>query len=1029
MNKIIRSAEPEMEILIVEDSETQAKRLASLLESASYRVRIASNGAEGLAMARERLPTLIVSDIAMPVMDGFAMCSAIKQDERLREVPVILLTALNSLYDVIRGLDCGADNFIRKPFEGQYLIGRIGFILNNRAFRRDERIQVGMQINLGGQTHFINAERQQIFDLLISTYEEAIQLTEQLREQQHQIAHSYQSLEGLYRIAEALNPALTEHDVSVMALDRMLDLPGITGGAILLFDASGTLALSASNGAGTKPGTARCPDCSCEAAIAGGKLAASQKIARCQLLAAGPVHIAVPLAVGPRTLGIMNLQWGGEKEPVQDDYHVLDTAGKQIAIALERAQLFATMESLVTERTADLEAERNLLSAVVNTTGALVFLVDPEGCIVMYNAACENSLGWKFSEVAGRQFWEVFLGPADKTAARHFFADPDFSKVPRQIDSQWLARDGSVRRILWSTTSIRRQDNTVEYLLGTGLDVTELEGAKERVAYLNHFDALTGLPNQMLLREEVRRVRDEIAGGTGIMGLLLVRCERLPLIRETLGVSAEQDVLQQITARLKEWKSGADGLAKIDDITFAVLAARSGPDDLSTLARALVGLLDRPFMTGREELHLEPSIGIAISPTDGKEFDMLMQAAQAAARRAAANNDERIAFYRPELSRGVNERFKMESALRHALERDELRVHYQPQVDMRSGRIVGVEALIRWQHPELGMVPPGSFIGLAEETGLILPIGAWVLRHACMQLRDWRDAGLDIVPVAVNLSAKQFVGQIVDTVQAVLAETGLEPHFLELELTESLSMDDPENTFRILASLKEMGVLLAIDDFGTGYSNLNYLKRFPVDKLKLDQSFVRELTSDPDDLAIARAVIAMAHGLRLRVIAEGVETDGQLAFLASNDCDEMQGYLFSRPVPADVIATMLAEGRTMPLSKLQRRAYDKSLLLVGAQEHAVTVARVAAGIGCRLHTAGSAGEAFELMATCEIGVVMCGDRIEGMDSAEFETRIAHLHPAAERMVLGGHAIDEDRLAAALGDGIEQYEQSVRARRR
>ena len=1036
------------DILVVEDSETQAARLAALLERAGFKVRVAANGAAGLAMARARCPTLVVSDIAMPEMDGFAMCSAIKQDPALRDVPVILLTALNSLHDVIRGLDCGADNFIRKPFEGEYLVGRIRFILLNRRYRSEERVQFGMQVNIGGDTHFINADRQQIFNLLISTYEEAIRMTEQLREQQHQIAHSYQSLEALYRIAEALSPALNERQVGALALERMLELPGMQAGVILLADGAGALQVAAAEGCAT-PGTGPCAGCTCAAVQDGAR--ALPQCGWLPLAGAGQDgwsgHISVPLLVGDTALGVMNLV-GSAAELSRDDYHVLDTAGKQIAIALERARLYANMESLVAERTADLEAERNLLSGVVNTTGALVLLTDPEGRIVMFNPACEATLGWKSDEVKGRRFWEIFLAPECISDAEQFFAAGDFAALPARTDNVWLARDGSERRIMWSTSAIRGQDGAVEYTLGTGLDVTELEGAKEQVQFLSNFDPVTGLPNRVLLRERVGQLQEELNEGA-VIGMLLVRSERLPLVRESLGVAAEQALLLMMAERLKAWKQPGDTLARVDDITFAVIAARGAAGELTVLARDIVALLDAPFQVERHELHVEAGVGIAVTPTDGRDFDLLMQAAQTAARRALEGLPQRYTFYRPELSRGVNERLRMESSLRHALERGELRVHYQPQVDMRSGQIIGVEALLRWQHPELGIVPPGSFIALAEETGLILPIGAWVLRHACQQVRSWRDAGIDTVPVAINLSAKQFSGQIIDTVKAVLEETGLEPHFLELELTESVSMDDPENTFRILAALKDMGVLLAIDDFGTGYSNLNYLKRFPVDKLKLDQSFVRELTSDPDDLAIARAVIAMAHSLRLRVIAEGVETDGQLAVLADNGCDEMQGYLFSKPVPAGEIAAMLRERRALPVEKLVRRPYERTLLFVDDEKNLLaTMRRITRNKDYCVHVATTAEEAFEVLATNEVGVILCDQRMPGMSGTEFLARVKHLHPASVRMVLSGYTDlqsvtdavnhgeifkfltkpwDEGELFQALTDAFRKYEDDISKR--
>jgi EAL domain-containing protein (putative c-di-GMP-specific phosphodiesterase class I) len=297
---------------------------------------------------------------------------------------------------------------------------------------------------------------------------------------------------------------------------------------------------------------------------------------------------------------------------------------------------------------------------------------------------------------------------------------------------------------------------------------------------------------------------------------------------------------------------------------------------------------------------------------------VLVQGAEAALRQAADSPGQRCAFHRPELTRGANDRFKLEGALRRALERSELELHYQPQVSLSSGRIVGAEALLRWRHPERGLVAPGAFIALAEETGLVLPIGDWVLSAACGQLKAWREAGLPLVPVSVNLSALQFDDRIVGTVGRILDECGIAPQLLELELTETASMADAGKSCALLAQLKAMGIQLAIDDFGTGYSNLNYLKRFPVDKLKLDQSFVADILDGGGDQAISRAVIAMAHGLGLKVVAEGVESAGQLGLLAEQGCDAMQGYYFSKAVPAEEFGRMLRDAVTLDLGELQR---------------------------------------------------------------------------------------------------------------
>ncbi|MFS2218099.1 EAL domain-containing protein, partial [Telluria sp. Tellsp104] len=949
------------------------------------RVPIAPPGGGGGAAARPGPPTLIVTDINMPRMDGFEMCKAIKQDPHVRDVPVILLTSLSSLYDVIKGLDCGADNFIRKPFEADYLLGRIRFILANRALRSNERVQLGMKINLGGQTHFITAERQQIFDLLISTYEEAIHMTEQLRAQQERIAHSYQSLEGLYRVAEAINPVLSEQDVA----ERALDLPGVTGATIRLHDHDGRPTFAVARD-GT--GAVMAP---CTCAMPAGAQPAAVMRSTCR----GFPSLRVPLSTGTRSRGMMCLTVG-DGPLAEDDRQVLETVGSQIAVAVERAHLYGNMERLVDERTAALESERALLAAVVNLSGALVCVVDGDGSIRLFNPACEQTSGWRAEEVLGRPFRDLFRR-ADN-APVEFNASPA-GTVPVQQTGEWVARDGSVRSVIWSSTMLPRADGSVQYVVTAGMDVTELRRAEESLRYLSNFDRETGLPNDVLLRDRVRQMQARVIDGKPLLGYMLLRLTRLQVIRASVGVEAEQALLRQAASRLGELQDADLTVARTGERTFTLAALRANEAEMATLARLVLERMDQAFVHDDEDVHLDPCIGIALFPNDADDYDGLTQDAEAALQRALASKDERYAFYRPELNDGVYERYRFENALRRALERDELIVYYQPQASLATGQLIGFEALLRWQHPELGLIPPGRFIGLAEETGMVLPIGERVLRLACEQSMAWQREGLRAVPVSVNLSARQFSERIVDTVAKILAETGLEPKLLELELTESASMEDPQKTVDILCKLKEMGVRLAIDDFGTGYSNLNYLKRFPVDRLKLDQSFVRDLTSDPDDLAIARAVIAMGHGLRLDVIAEGVETEGQLALLAQHGCDEVQGYLFGRPAAPDDCGRMLREEKALALDKLQPQPYHRTLLYVDDEVNLLAaIRRAMRQSGYRVLVASSAREAFEILATTEVGVIVCDQRMRGMSGTEFLARVKQMYPLAVRMVLSGY---------------------------
>lgn len=1014
------------DILIVEDSETQADHLTDLLSRNGFRVRVAVNGRLGLAEARAAKPTLIISDITMPEMDGFTMCSELKKDEFLQDVPVILLTSLTSLYDVIKGLDSGADNFIRKPFEEKYLLGRIRFILANRELRSKERVQIGMQISLGGQTHFVTAERQQIFDLLISTYEEAIQMTEELRAQQSQIARSYQSIEGLYQIAATLNPAITEKEVAEKALERALDLPGVVGGSIKLLGTDGGFRTLAAQDFGLyEPASVDCDNCTCHKKLIAGTLLAPEVIANCPLLERSvPAtsllggHVSVPLTLGQRTLGVMNLVVSDPEAISRDeDFQVLDTVGNQIAVALERANLYANMESLVSERTEALHAERNLSSAVVNTTGALVFLTDPDGHIVVFNPACEQTLGWNFGEVRGRVFWSIFLPPDRAEVVKTFFNDLPGDKLSHQFDGEWIARDGSPRKIIWSTRYLRRPDQSIEYFLATGIDVTELRLAEEKVQYLSNFDALTGLPNRALLTHGVKLLQEKALASKNVMGFLMIDFARLPLIRESLGTKAEQALLLQIADRLREWGKDSDRIARTGDSSFAVIAARHGPGDFSMVARQILALLDLPFIFEQQELHMEAYVGISISPNDGQDFDSLSQCADAAMRRALSNKTARYEFYTPALNRSANERLKLESALRGALSRNELVLHYQPQVDLRTGRVVGLEALVRWQHPELGLIEPNRFIGLAEETGLIVPLGAWVLRTACAQAMEWQRAGLAELRIAVNLSARQFAQHdLVDLIATVLDETGLAARFLDVELTESLVMTDVERAIGVLNELRALGVQLSIDDFGTGYSSLSYLKRFPIDVLKIDRSFVREITRHSNDAAISDAIISMAHSLGIKVIAEGVETEEQCEFLSRNMCDEMQGFLFSRPLPANAIEALLGEARCLPKHLLQLHKPHRTLLLVDDEPESFNGLKRLAGCDeYKILTAASAKQALDLLEQNNIDVVVSDQGMPGMSGVELLRIVADRYPKTARILLS-HFVDLQSGTDALNDG-------------
>jgi len=464
-------------------------------------------------------------------------------------------------------------------------------------------------------------------------------------------------------------------------------------------------------------------------------------------------------------------------------------------------------------------------------------------------------------------------------------------------------------------------------------EIKDRRHAEEVVKFAATHDPLTGLANRLLLAERVNRALATAKSAGRRIAMLFIDLDRFKNINDTLGHEAGDRLLQNVANRLARCVRRSDTVARQGGDEFVVLIeAFEGPNDLAQVAEKILVEVARPMTVYGREFQITASIGVSTCPVDGNDLQALLKNADIAMYRAKQQGKNTYQFYAEQMNPHSVERLELEAALRRALERNELTLHYQPKVQARTGRVTGIECLLRWQHPTIGPVPPDQVVPLAEETGLIVPIGKWALRTACLQARKWAEQGLPLLRMAVNLSVRQFMSPtLLDDVVGTIAETGMDPRWIELEVTESVMMPEPEQAVKLLRKLKAIGVRLTIDDFGTGYSSLAYLKRLPIDCVKIDASFVRGIPVDASDVAITETILAMSGSLGLRVVAEGVETRDQVRFLERRGCDEMQGYYFSKPLPAEQLTAYLREREAVSEEGEPREASSRLKLVAGRE--------------------------------------------------------------------------------------------------
>jgi diguanylate cyclase (GGDEF)-like protein/PAS domain S-box-containing protein len=553
------------------------------------------------------------------------------------------------------------------------------------------------------------------------------------------------------------------------------------------------------------------------------------------------------------------------------------------------------------EAEADQQAKARVRAVIDdNLTG--VCFSNLEGTISEANEAFLRSVGYAADVVAaGSLNWRHITSKPFRHLDDQALEQLVLSATCQPYEKVFVASDGRNVPVLCSLALTSDQE-----IVCFSFDLTEY---KKQLNHLAYHDALTTLPNQALLKDRLQQAIALARRNEQMLAVLLVNLDRFKIINDTLGYVTADQLLQEVATRLSGCVRDSDTVARLGSDEFALLLTHIGrTEDAAKVAQGIKDVLESPFHFGGQELFVQASIGISLHPDDGSDAMALLKTAGTALNRAKEQGGNDYQFYTSGRTTKALRQLVLENNLRPGLEREEFLVYYQPQVNIESCQIVGIEALVRWQHPGLGLLYPQEFIRMAEESGLIVSLGEWILRAACVQSKSWQDAGFEPLRLAINLSARQFQQpRLIPIIEQILMETGLNPRYLEFELTEGSVMKDPDEAITKLNELKQMGVTISIDDFGTGYSSLNYLKRFPIDTLKIDQSFVREISTDPEGAAIVTAIITLAHALKLNVIAEGVETEEQFKFLRSLGCDEVQGFLFGKPISANEFTAMLIE--------------------------------------------------------------------------------------------------------------------------
>jgi diguanylate cyclase (GGDEF)-like protein/PAS domain S-box-containing protein len=1038
-------------ILIVDDHVLNREFLMTLLSYGGHRLLEAANGAEGLKMVLAEKPDLVISDILMPNMDGYEFVTRMHAHAETADVPVIFYTATYREREAMAvAQSCGVRWVLPKPSDPEVILATVHEALGmaDNITPAESRPGFAPEPPPESRLHNIDHKVAEYLDELESSSQLMTLLASDTIES---------TPENLSNMTQRLSQSLSSLQAVSLRLTALIEL-GIEMGAErdpqalmdigcrvaqnicvskyacigVLEAGSAELSYFASAGAGMPlRQIAQTPRAGVLRGLLDQRLPCRINDLNGDPSTIGlppthpPVHsfLGVPIASRDRTHGWLYLvdKLGADGFSEVDE-RVAGTVAAQVAVAFENLLLYDEIKRHHAQLTLDMNARIRLdedlrrFRLAMDATADAIFLVDRAGmCFVDVNATACRMLGFEredFLKVGPNRSLEGDLHKLEELYDKLLAGDQSGAMTELLLH----CKDGTPLAVEVQRRTLRSGSSWI--LVAVARDITERKEAEQRLLKLAHFDTLTGLPNRSQFYDSLVHSLRQAGEHKWSLAVLFLDVDRFKNVNDTLGHTIGDELLRQFSSRLVDCLRVRDTIGRFGGDEFAaILMLPEGAQNAIAVVDKIRESLRRPFDLKGHEATVTASIGIAVYPDDSTEADTLIQYADTAMYRAKEAGRDAFRFFTAEMNAQSLARLDLENALRRAIDNEEFVLHFQPKVHIGSGRISGAEVLIRWKRPGHGMVSPALFIPLLEETGLIVRVGTWVIHEACRKIAQWQKSDAGAVPLSVNVSGIQFfVGGLEEEVLKAIREHDIAPELLELELTESSLMSNAEETITVLQNLKALGIQISIDDFGTGYSSLSYLKRFPIDKLKIDIAFVREVTSNPDDAAIVLAIINMAHSLKLNVVAEGVEKEAQLAYLHRHNCDEMQGYYFSRPLPEEEFEAMLREGRRLQAPADGQVVDQQTLLIVDDDAFMLDVLTdFLSQDGYRILTAQTAAEGFDILARHRVQVILCDQCMPLMSGTEFMERVKNLCPDTFRIMLSAYA-DLTPIMAAINHG-------------